>query len=259
VASKSKLDVKMIKTGMLIMSLKNITAVAIIMIIGCIAFAAPPYESDEKTILLFHFDEKTGELPKDSSSYKNDSKKGVKSSGDEGVFDLAMKYSNNSNVVKLAGVEKIKDAGKIEFWIKPDEKSLNRWGGDQGILSTNIGGSNAGDFNIGFRMNPITHGGGNFFLLMEDGKGSYRKLSTPNFIKDSQWYHVIISWDSKATPVITVDDKVQSLKDGGKNKSYVGPLFGKSKYLSVGVGNGAKDATVLLDELRITTLEPEKK
>ena len=240
------------------MSVKGITAVIMIMLLGCTAFAEPPYESDEKTILLYHFDEKTGELPKDSSSYKNHSKKGVKSVGDEGIFDLAMKYSNNSNIVKLAGVEKIKDSGKIEFWIKPDEKMLNRWGGDQGILSTNRGGSNVGDFNIGFRINPLTHGGGNFFLLMEDGKGSYRKLSTPNIIKDSQWYHVIISWDSKSTPIITVDDKVQPLKDKGKNKSYIGPLFGKSKYLSVGIGNGPKDASVLLDELKITSLESEK-
>ncbi len=230
----------------------------VIILSGSMLIAEPPYQADEKTILLYHFDEEAGGLPKDSSSYKNHSRKGVKASGDEGIFGSAMKYSNNSNIVKLNGAEKLNNSGKIEFWIKPDEKSLNRWGGDQGILSTNRAGSNAGDFNIGFRMNPLNYGGGNFFLLMEDGKGSYRKLSTPNIIKDSKWYHVVISWNSKETPVITVDDKVQALKDGGKNKSYTGPLFGGCEYLNVGVSNGPKEATVLLDELRITTLEPEK-
>jgi hypothetical protein len=239
------------------MDIKSITVTTIIMLLGSMLFAEPPYKADGKTILLYHFDEKSGELPKDSSNYKNHCPKGPKASEEKGVFGSAMKYSNNSSIVKLNGVEKLKNAGRIEFWIKPGEKMLNRWGGDQGLLSSNKGGSNAGDFNIGFRMNPLSHGGGNFFLLMEDGKGSYRKLSTPNIIKDSQWYHVVITWDSKSTPEITVDDKVQPLKDSGKNKSYVGPLLG-GKYLSVGVSNGPKDASILMDELRITTREPEK-
>jgi Concanavalin A-like lectin/glucanases superfamily len=240
------------------MKIKTLISIAVVSLgFSNTVWSEAPYKSDEKTILLYHFDEKIGELPKDSSSLKNHFKKGPKASGSKGVFNSAMKYSNNFNSIKpLTGVEKIKNSGKVEFWIKPDEKTIDRWGGDQIIISKNDGGNNPGDFNIGFRINPIANGGGNFFLLMEDGKGKYRKLSTPNLIKNSQWFHVAVSWDSKSTPTITIDEKVQPLQEGGKNKSYNGPIFTAKNSFLAGVANGPKDGSILLDELRITSIAP---
>ena len=242
------------------MRIKNLISIAVVALgFSNTVWSEAPYKSDDKTILLYHFDEKAGELPKDSSSLKNHFKKGQKARGDKGVFNSAIKYSNTSNSIKpLAGVKKVQKSGKIEFWIKPDEKTIDRWGGNQIVISKNDGGNNPGDFNIGFRMNPIANGGGSFFMLMEDGKGSYRTLSTPNLIKSSKWFHVEVSWDSKSTPIITIDEKVQPLKEGGKNKSYNGPIFTANNSFRAGVANGPKDGSILLDELRITSSEPTK-
>ncbi len=235
-----------------------ISAIIIAGLCSGTAFAEePPYKSAPNTILLYHFDGKNGTIPVDSSSYKNNAEKGAKLSGDKGVFGSAIKYSNTSNIIRLSGVEKIQSGGQIEFWVKPDEKTINRWGKDQRIIASNQGGSHAGDFSIGFRMNPVANGGGCFFLIQEDGDGSFRKLCTPGIIKEPRWYHVVVIWDTKSNPVIIIDDQVQELKDTGPNQTFLGAPGGKT--LQIGIDNGPKDASVLLDELRITAPEATQK
>ena len=227
--------------------------------IMCVGSAwAAPYTADPYTIVLFHFDEAAGAgLPQDSSPYANHPDDGPPASGDAGVFGNAMAFTNT--VIRVpddVSFDKAQTNGFVEFWMKPDATSIDRWGGDQAIVVKNTGGNHAGDFSMGFRMNPIAYGGGQFQFLLETGTGTYRTLRTPGLIKAVQWYHVVVSWDSVNKPTITVDGVEQALSDAGTDTSYVGPIFTAIGSMLVGVHNGPAGGYILLDELRIVIPSP---
>ncbi len=227
-------------------------------VFACNALLAAPYTPDAYTVLLFHFDEAAGtSMPQDSSFNGNHATAGPLATGDTGFYDKATEYTQASGINQIdddPSFDAAQTAGSISFLIKLSETSFG-WGSDQDIVRKNDGGSNAGDFSVGVRMNPLTYGGGQFYLIMEDGNGSYRKLSTPNMVSTTDWYHVVVEWDSVNTPTITVNDALQTLSDGGTNTTYVGPIFTASDTLLVGIGNDGNDpGEGLLDELRIQAI-----
>ncbi len=227
-----------------------------------IVSAAPPYIPDAETILLYHFDESAGSgLPQDSSLYSNDATSGQQATGDIGLFGNAIAFTNtNISIPDDPSFDKAQTNGTVEFWIKFNTEAINYWGSDYAFISKNNSGNNMGDFTIGYRMNPIANGGGQIYLFMETGTGTYRMLRTPGLIKTTDWYHVVVSWDSVTKPTITVDDASQSLSDHGNDSSYVGPIFTASSALTVGAqidfAKAAPGASILMDELRLIIPPP---
>ncbi len=238
--------------------MKQRTIIALIVtIFSGIVLAAPPYTPDAETILLYHFDESAGSgLPQDSSFYTNNATSGPLATGDTGIFGNAMAFTNTSiSIPDDPSFEKVQTNGTVEFWIKFSADAIDQWGGETSILRKNAGGNNKGDFSIGYRMNPIAYGGASINMLMETGEGTYRSLKSPNLITDTNWHHIVVSWDSVTKPTITVDDASQSLSDNGTDASYVGPIFPANVPLTVGALN-SPGGFILLDELRLLSPEP---
>ena len=211
---------------------------------------------------MFHFDEANGAgLPQDSSFYTNNPTSGQQATGDAGLFGNSIAFTNtNISIPDDPSFDKAQTNGTIEFWIKPNAAALDYWGSDDALVSKNDGGANQGDFAIEYRMNPISYGGGSIALYMENGAGDYRRLKTPNIIATSQWYHVVVSWDSVNTPTITVNDNAQSLSDSGTDTSYVGPILTAANPITVGAkidySKAGAGAAILMDEFRITFPAP---
>jgi len=220
--------------------------------------AEGPYSPDKYTALLLHFDEAAGEsLPQDSSLYGNDAISGPLATGNPGVFGNAMSFANQfagfPNTVPYAMVQ---TNGFVEFWMKPDTNTIDHWD-NENIMQKNDGGSNPGDFTIGFSMAPISiYGGGSFRLLIEDGSG-YRTWQTPKQITAVRWYHVVVAWDSVNPPTISVDGVPQILSVSGTGtNNYFGPIFTAGNLLGLGVSDGVAGSSILIDELRIGTPPP---
>lgn len=237
---------------------QRIILMSIVCLMTAGAVLAGPYTADPYTIILLHFDEAAGVgLPRDSSPYTNHPSSGPLATGHGGVFGNASAFTNTTlSIPDAASFDKAQTNGFVEFWMQPDATSINRWGSDQTIISKNDGGNNKGDFGIGFRMNPIVNGGGQFQLMMENGTGTYRLLRTPGLITTVRWYHVVVSWDNVNKPTITVDGVKQALSDAGTESSYVGPIFTAGGAVQLGVVNGPVGGYILLDELRLVIPAP---
>ncbi|MGI5868260.1 MAG: LamG-like jellyroll fold domain-containing protein [Kiritimatiellia bacterium] len=222
--------------------------------------AEGPYAPDRRTVVLFHFDEAAGaSLPQDSSFNALNPYSGPLATGDAGVFGNAMAFTNNLiEIAHDAAFLNIQSNGFFECWIKPSADYIDRWGSDDSIINKNAAGSNRGDVNFGIRMNPISYGGGQFFLLAETGAGTYRNLQTPNMITESRWYHVRVQWDCVNKPTIHVDGVEKPFNNAGTSTdtTYVGPYFNVNARLAVGVGMGKTVGYILLDELRLCETPP---
>jgi len=231
--------------------MKQLTIIALIIgtMFSGIALVAQPYTPNAETILLYHFDESAGSgLPQDSSFYANDATSGQQATGDTGMFGNATAFTNTLiSIPDDTSFDQAQTNGTIEFWLKPNAAALDYWGSNYEFISK-------GDFRIGYRMNPITSGGGSIYLYLATGTGTYRWLQTPNFITDTSWHHVVVSWDSVNKPTVTVDDASQSLSDSGSDSSYAGPIFTTSDVLTAGAQIDlakAPGGSILLDELRL--------
>lgn len=220
--------------------------------------AGGPYAPDARTVVLFHFDEAAGaSRPQDSSSYAHNPYSGPLATGDAGVFGNAMAFTNSLiEIAHDASFLNVQSNGFLECWVKPSETYVNRWGANDTLVTKNAGGSNRGDVTFGIRMNPVSYGGGQFYLSAETGAGTYRGLFTPNMIKESRWYHVRVQWDCVNKPTIHVDGVEKSFTDAAANTdtSYIGPYFNVGVRLGIGVASTVGYA--LLDELRLCVTPP---
>ena len=166
------------------------------------------YQSDNQTVLLLKFEENSGTVAYDSSSYGNDGAfSGAVSWEEGGYFGSAVVTDGSSGVINTADhisfdfgpTSRIPRAFTIEGWIKTVEFNKD------GVMGKRSGGAGT---KKGYSLAIVS---GNLALVIQD-PDAVTSLIASDRIDDDQWHHFAFVYDEKDTNSIYafIDGTLQS-------------------------------------------------
>ncbi len=190
-----------------------------------------PYQADEHTVLLMHFDELDGN-PKDSSKFGNDAYSNTATWTGEGKFGPALQFDGIDDAVVIASNKNLQFKGAItcEAWIK----------------CLGLGGE---------KYQTILAKPGEYMLhLWKDGSsicflnwGSLGTIGADVDFRDKQWHHVAATYDGKKRNFYIDGELRESDEPSGSIENSNAPF-------SIGTYFKGTEFNGLIDEVRISNI-----
>ncbi len=200
------------------------------------------YQPDSQTVLLLKFEEGTGTVVYDSSSYGND---GSLTNGPtwetNGYFGTAVKTDGQNDVIRIANDASLNFGNQayprtftIEGWVKDVQDNRD------GIMGKRDVATNAIGYSLGVQ-------GGKLAIVFRDATQSLT-LFTDDDIIGSDWHHFVFVFDEENDRLYSFVDGVEQDTDA-QIQGEIGDFSNNEQFR---IGKRRFYSTAVFDEIRIS-------